>query len=117
MGGHRQIGLVAGASCDEYLQGLIKKHELTRPDKEDDRVRHIEAVQSQTGPVFLIYRARPAVDAFVSRKTAEPPETDFTAADGRRDSAWVVDEASDIALVQAEFARVPYPLYRRRPPP
>ena len=57
MGQHSQTGLVAAASCEEYLRGIIKKHELTRPDKEDDRVRHIEALNAQTGPVFLTYRA------------------------------------------------------------
>ena len=53
MGKHSQVGLVAAASCEEYLLGVIKKHELTRPDKEDDRVHHVEALDSQTGPVFL----------------------------------------------------------------
>ncbi|MDB6031195.1 MAG: hypothetical protein JWM16_1533, partial [Verrucomicrobiales bacterium] len=57
MGQHSQVGLVAVASCEEYLSGIIKKHELTRPDKEDDRVRHIDTLNSQTGPVFLTYRA------------------------------------------------------------
>ena len=58
MGSHSQTGLVAAASCEDYLKGIIRKHELTRPDKEDDRVRHIEALNSQTGPVFLVYRAQ-----------------------------------------------------------
>ena len=65
MGRHSQTGLVAAASCEDYLKGIIKKHELTRPDKEDDRVRHIEALNSQTGPVFLVYRAKAALDEFV----------------------------------------------------
>jgi uncharacterized protein (DUF1015 family) len=63
MGSHSQVGLVAAASCQEYLDGIIKKHELTRVDKEDDRVRHIETLNSQTGPVFLTYRADPELDA------------------------------------------------------
>ena len=57
MGQHTQIGLVAVASCEEYLGGIIKRHELTRPDKEDDRVRHIEVLDAQTGPAFLVYPA------------------------------------------------------------
>ena len=61
MGRHSQVGLVGVASCEEYLSGIIKKHELTRPDKEDDRVHHIEALKSQTGPVFLTYRAVPGL--------------------------------------------------------
>ena len=73
MGSHSQTGLVAAASCEDYLQGIIRKHELTRPDKEDDRVRHIEALNSQTGPVFLVYRAQRALDELFARKTAEPP--------------------------------------------
>jgi uncharacterized protein (DUF1015 family) len=79
MGHHTQIGLVAAAGCEEYLNGTIKKHELTRPDKEDDRVRHIETLNSQTGPVFLTYRAVPALDEFVAKRTAAAPEVDFTA--------------------------------------
>ncbi len=59
MGAHSQTGLVAAASCEDYLKGIIRKHELTRPEKEDDRVRHIEALDSQTGPVFLVYRGQP----------------------------------------------------------
>ena len=58
MGNHSQVGLVAAASCEEYLANIIKKHEFTRPDKEDDRVRHIETLNSQTGPVFLTYQSR-----------------------------------------------------------
>src|SRR5262249_52679313 len=65
MGKHSQVGLVAVASCEEYLSGVIKKHEFTRPDKEDDRVRHIETLNSQTGPVFLTYRAQRELDEFV----------------------------------------------------
>ena len=70
----RQTGLVAAASCEDYLNGVIKKHELTRPDKEDDRVRHIEALDSQTGPVFLVYRASPAMDRFVARRDRRAAE-------------------------------------------
>src|SRR3954471_14576584 len=68
MGKHSQVGLVAAASCEEYLSGVIKKHELTRPDKEDDRVRHIETLNSQTGPVFLTYKSVPTLDQFVAKK-------------------------------------------------
>ena len=63
MGGHSQIGIVGLASCQEYLENIVKKHELTRPDKEDDRVRHIETLDAQTGPVFLTYKAVPEIDA------------------------------------------------------
>jgi uncharacterized protein (DUF1015 family) len=107
MGAHSQIGLVAAASCQEYLDGIVKKHELTRPDKEDDRVRHIETLNAQTGPVFLTYRAVPAVDEFVARATASAPAVDFTAVDGVRHSAWVINDPRDIAFIESEFTRVP----------
>src|SRR5262249_4845909 len=104
MGQHQQVGLVAVASCEDYLRGIIKKHELTRPDKEDDRVRHIESLDSQTGPVFLVYRARPAIAELVARRTAHTPQIDFTARDGVRHAAWVIGEAADIDLIRSEFA-------------
>ncbi|HAM71284.1 MAG TPA: DUF1015 domain-containing protein [Verrucomicrobiales bacterium] len=108
MGAHSQVGIVAAASCEEYLAGIIKKHELTRVDKEDDRVRHIETLNSQTGPVFLTYRADPAIDALVSRRTAAAPDVDFTAKDGVRHTAWVVDDEATIQTLTGAFARVPY---------
>ncbi len=106
MGGHSQIGLVGLASCHEYLANIVKKHELTRPDKEDDRVRHIETLNAQTGPVFLTYQAVPVIDSLVARITEEAPEIDFTAADGVRHSSWPVADAADIALLVAEFAQL-----------
>ncbi|MBC8097722.1 MAG: DUF1015 domain-containing protein [Akkermansiaceae bacterium] len=108
MGKHSQIGLVAVASCEEYLKGIIKKHELTRPDKEDDRVRHIEALNSQTGPVFLTYRAVPALDAFVARKTNQTPDVDITASDGVRHTSWTVSDAEGIRLIESEFAKIQF---------
>ena len=107
MGGHAQVGLVAAASCEEYLANVIKKHEFTRPDKEDDRVRHIEALNSQTGPVFLTYRAVAAFDEFVARKIAETPAVDFTGKDGVRHTSWVVAGADDISFIEAQFAQIP----------
>jgi uncharacterized protein (DUF1015 family) len=104
MGQHQQVGLVAAASCEDYLRGTIKKHEWTRPDKEDDRVRHIEALDSQTGPVFLIYRARPKLDELINLRTAQPPQIDFTANDGVRHTAWVITEALELDLIRTEFA-------------
>ena len=107
MGKHAQVGFVAVASCEEYLQGIIKKHELTRPDKEDDRVRHIETLNSQTGPVFLTYRAQAALDEFIAKKISEQPDVDFTATDGVRHTSWVVNDPAQIKFVESEFARVP----------
>src|SRR5882724_4077216 len=107
MGTHGQVGLVAVASCEEYLSGVIKKHELTRPDKEDDRVRHIETLNSQTGPVFLTYRSEPALDEFIAKKIAETPEVNFTAPDGVRHTSWVVSDPAQIKFIESEFARIP----------
>ncbi len=107
MGQHSQTGLVAAASCAEYLSGVIKKHEFTRPDKEDDRVRHIETLNAQTGPVFLTYRATAGLDKFVAQRIAEPPAVDFTAADGVRHTAWVIGDAAGIQFIATEFARIP----------
>jgi uncharacterized protein (DUF1015 family) len=107
MGAHEQVGIVAAASCEDYLRGLIKKHELTRPDKEEDRRRHIEALQAQTGPAFLIHRADAALARFVHARTQAAPEVDFTAPDGVRHSAWTVSDAEDIAWVRERFAQLP----------
>jgi uncharacterized protein (DUF1015 family) len=105
MGRHTQTGLVAAASCEDYVNGIIKKHELTRPDKEDDRVRHIETLGSQTGPVFLVYRAQATLDALVARRTTDSPTIEFTAADGIRHSAWVLTDQHE--TIVEEFARLP----------
>ena len=107
MGRHSQTGLVAAASCDDYLKGIIRKHELTRPDKEADRVRHIEALDAQTGPVFLVYRASAALDALVATQTAEAANVDFTAADGVRHSAWVITDPAQTRFIEAEFGQMP----------
>jgi uncharacterized protein (DUF1015 family) len=107
MGKHTQVGFVAVASCEEYLKGIIKKHELTRPDKEDDRVRHIETLNSQTGPVFLTYRAQVALDEFIAKKITEQSDVDFTAKDGVRHTSWVVNDPAQIQFIETEFARIP----------
>ncbi|HEX3799626.1 MAG TPA: DUF1015 family protein [Verrucomicrobiae bacterium] len=108
MGKHAQIGLVAAASCEDYLHNIIKKHEFTRPDKEDDRVRHIETLNSQTGPVFLTYRAQPTLDELFQKKIAETPNIDFTAKDGVRHTAWVISDAPTVERIASEFARIPF---------
>src|SRR5688500_8613526 len=105
MGGHVQSGIAACYSIDEYDRDLIKKHEKTRPDKEDDRTRHMLAVGAQTGPVFLTYRASKAVDGIVSRVVQEPALFDFSAADGVRHEVWRVPEAENQSIVDA-FARI-----------
>lgn len=107
MGGHSQLGLVAVASCREYLDGIVKKHELTRIDKENDRVRHIETLNSQTGPVFLTYRALKEVDDLFARHASGQPEIDFTAPDGVRHTSWTISDAGEIAFIRSTFERIP----------
>jgi len=107
MGDHVQTGLVAGASVDEYEADLIKKHEHTRPKKEDDRTRHIDALNANTGPVFLTYKAKPEIDELVERLTARVPEYDFVAADGIQHVLWVVADPDDREALVAAFAAVP----------
>ena len=108
MGGHAQIGLVAAASVEEYLKNIIKKHEFTRPDKEDDRVRHIETLNSQTGPVFLTYRAVAAMDEFIAKKITEKPDVDFTGKDGVRHTSWTVGDAAGVQFIAEQFAKIPF---------
>ena len=107
MGAHSQLGLVAAASCEDYLNNVIKKHELTRPDKEDDRVRHIEALDSQTGPVFLTYRAVPSLDELFTKMADGTPDVDLTAKDGVRHTAWVIRDRATIQNVQDQFMAMP----------
>jgi uncharacterized protein (DUF1015 family) len=101
MGGHVQTGLTGCFSIAEYDADLIKKHEKTRRDKEDDRTRHMIELRAQTGVVFLTYRARPAIDAIASRTEAAPPLYDLTAPDGVRHTIWRVTGGDCDALVAA----------------
>ncbi|HOW67677.1 MAG TPA: DUF1015 domain-containing protein, partial [Verrucomicrobiota bacterium] len=89
-GVHIQTGLVAVASCDDYRNGIIRKHEKTHPDKEEDRARHIEILNAQTGPVFLVYPYNPNFNDLVSSQTKEPPDVDFQAVDGVHHTGWVI---------------------------
>ena len=106
IGGHGQVGLAACYSLNEYDRGLIKKHERTRPDKEDDRTRHILAVGAQTGMSFLLYRASAEVDALARRASAADPLFDFEAADTVRHTIWRVP-AEDLKAVVDAFAELP----------
>jgi len=106
MGDHVQTGIAGSFSIDEYDRDVIKKHERTRPDKEDDRTRHMLELRAQTGPVFLTYRASRAVDAVVDRATTQAPLFDFTARDGVRHAIWRID-AADVPDLVAAFDRIP----------
>jgi len=106
MGKQVQTGIVGVMSAAEYDEGKIKKHELTRQDKEDDRIRHVDKVNAQTGPVFISYMARPGINAIVEKIVAGKPEYDFTAEDGVIHTAWVVADGEQIETFQKEFAQV-----------
>ncbi|MBI3560223.1 MAG: DUF1015 domain-containing protein [Gammaproteobacteria bacterium] len=103
MGAHQQTGVVAVASVADYNSNRIRKHEYTRPDKEDDRVRQIDALNAQTGPVFLTYRQHPEVDRIVNQVTATTPQYDLSADDGVRHSFWVIDNAAQIETITRTF--------------
>jgi uncharacterized protein (DUF1015 family) len=103
MGSHVQTGLVAAASVPDYDINRIRKHEFTRPDKEDDRVRQIDTLNAQTGPVFLTYRRSAAIDALAESVCAGAPDADVTADDGVRHTLWVVRDAGQIATVTRTF--------------
>lgn len=105
--GHAQTGFVALASCAEVGQGIVKRHELTRPDKEDDRARHIEALGAQTGPAFLLFRSDPALLRILEERSAGKPDADFVADDGVRHSTWSVADAPAIRAIEEGFRRLP----------
>jgi uncharacterized protein (DUF1015 family) len=105
MGDHVQAGLVCAASCQEYADGLIKRHELTRKDKEDDRTRHTHELNANAGPVFLTYRKRPDIDTLVDGIRTEAPTYDFVASDGVAHTVWIVP-VEQAEAIRAAFARV-----------
>jgi uncharacterized protein (DUF1015 family) len=103
MGNHCQTGLVAAASVAAYDAERIKRHEFTRPVKEDDRVRQIDALNAQTGPAFLVYRATPRIDQILGRMSAGEPEVDFQAPDGVRHQLWSIADQATIEDLTAAF--------------
>src|SRR5512138_2477291 len=104
--GARQDGIVAACTVDDYDADVIKKHEKTRKDKEDDRTKHLIVQAAHAEPVFLTYRASDAIDARVAKVTSVPPEIDFEAADGVRHALWLVP-SEDVAFFVDAFAKVP----------
>jgi uncharacterized protein (DUF1015 family) len=102
-----QTGLAAVASVADYLTNRIRKHELTTPVKEDDRVRQIEAVNAQTGPVMMAYPDAPAIDAMLAEAAAGEPAVDVTADDGVRHRMWVVDDEAAITALSRAFNALP----------
>ena len=108
MNGKTQYGLVVCAYVDDYLNGVIKKHELTRADKEEDRMKHVRVNNANIEPVFFAYPDNEVLDALVARYTAEEPEYDYVAqGDGFRHQLWVIDDEADMAAITAAFAQMP----------
>ena len=106
MDGRMQTGVVGCCACDEYFDGTIKKHELTRTEKENDRVRHVETQNANAEPVFFSYRASREVDDVLNRTTAGVATYDFTAEDGVRHELWIVEEDASIQSIQSSFLTV-----------
>jgi len=108
MNGKTQYGLVVGAYVPDYMNGIIKKHELTRRDKEEDRMKHVRVNNANIEPVFFAYPDNADIDSIVARYTVQKPEYDFVAPlDGFRHTFWLVDDEADIVRITALFATIP----------
>lgn len=106
MNGRSQTGLVCVSSVDDYENGIIKKHEFTRPEKEQDRINHIKISGAQTGNVFLAYRNHPAIDALISQwKETKSPVYDFTADDGIQHTVWIVNNDTTVDQITELFEK------------
>ena len=104
MDGRKQCGIVVGASIDDYLEGSIRKHENTRAEKEEDRIRHVDTCDHQTGPIFLSYRQTDKLRELSLRVREGEPVFDFTSEDGITHRGWKVADAADIAVITDETA-------------
>ncbi len=104
MNGRSQTGIVACASIDDYCNNVIKKHENTRADKEQDRIRHVDVCNTQTGPIFLAYRSNDALRGIVKEAKEEVPVYDFVSADGIRHRVWVMGETDRVERIHGQFA-------------
>lgn len=107
MDGRSQTGIAACASIDDYVSGVIKKHENTRADKEQDRIRHVDVCNMQTGPIFLAYRADSVLREITDAVKETAPLYDFTAEDGISHRVWRIDEDAQIAAVRERFSAIP----------
>ena len=103
MDGRSQTGIVACASIDDYRNQVIKKHENTRADKEEDRIRHVDTCDVQSGPIFLAYRAEDSLRGVMEKGKKEVPEYDFTSEDGIRHTVWVISDPDAKRMIQAAF--------------
>ncbi|MCK5055176.1 MAG: DUF1015 domain-containing protein [Candidatus Aminicenantes bacterium] len=107
-GDHVQVGLVAGASARDYQDDVIKKHEFTRPDKEQDRMRHIEVLNANTGPVFLTFKQNDVITGLFEQALKKEPEYDFVSDKDVRHIFYLVDDDDLITKIKAEFSKIEY---------
>lgn len=107
MNGKTQYGLVVGAYVPDYMNGVIKKHELTRRDKEEDRMKHVRVNNANIEPVFFAYPDNPELDQIIAKYTEREPEYDFIANDGFGHTFWIIDEENDIRRITEIFAKIP----------
>ena len=107
MDGHSQTGVVGCASIDDYRNNVIKKHENTRADKEEDRIRHVDTCSMQTGPIFLAYRAQEDLKEKIGELKKQAPVYDFVSEDGIGHRVWVIDNDSDVAMIEEAFGKIP----------
>ena len=107
MEGRSQTGIVAASSVDDYLKGVVKKHEKTREDKEIDRIRHVDTTNAQTGPIFLAYRSDPGLNQMTGQVTDTFPLYDFTSGDGVRHRVWKITDKEQLAAIEAAFIQIP----------
>src|SRR5256885_1269822 len=108
MNGRKQNGIVGCASVDDYFNDIIKKHELTRPDKEEDRKNHIRYSSLNYEPVFFAYRSVQELDNLVTGITRTPAEYDFTASDGISHKFWIVKDETTIKRITEMFSKIPH---------
>ncbi len=106
MAGRTQTGIVACASIDDYNSNLIKKHENTRAEKEQDRIRHVDACSAQTGPIFLCYRSNSAINQVVSKTVSLAPAADFVSDGDVRNRVWVISDRADCDTIRSAFAGI-----------
>ena len=108
MGAHTQYGLVGCASVEEYWNDIIRKHELTRQDKQEDRCNHVRVTNAHSGPIFLTYPDNDVINHLVATIVSAPPENDHTALDGVRHQSWVIRDPHSIETIRAAFRTIPF---------
>lgn len=108
MDGRTQYGIVVAANVDDYMNERIRKHELTRRDKEEDRMKHVRINNANVEPVFLAFPDNEALEGIIKEVSAGEPEYDFTAPDGFGHHFWLVSDQAMIDRITAEFEKIPY---------